>query len=1030
MLFRKRVLQFLAAIVLVFVNHHDIDVSTARLPPKINPDNLSIQFPCRCIESVSMPYTINDLGPQYYTDWFGNTFSGAEMLPFGSSPIWNRKRVQQSASEIFVDSDGRVITNAVWDERGASSSVYYEGDQLFTVEPRFPDGGGNAVTANDTYIYLDVGAAGGNGVGRYFKHNGRPASFIGGQGRDGNIIPVRAESLAITGNRLFVGTDSGEIQIFDISAEDQINPTPLRTINPGLSTDMGVDSQGYVWALHNINNNWQIRRYAPGGREDGSRRIILPDSVVPAGISVDGDRLLIADSGVDQQIKIYTNITTTPQIDTPFGIQGGIFAGREGEVGDQKLFFPGDVGVDDIGNLYIANGSDRQSLVLQSYSPTGELRWQLESHDWQEVADFDPAQPEDVYTPNSVFRLDYNALPGEGWEFAATTLNPFAFPDDPRLHINRLDAAQVRRINGEKYLFASSLEETAIYRFDQETHGEIAIPYALISTSQIHNAWFEQPERGGWIWKDQDYDGQIEADEFYQSDDIAVSRGVPSRGFQILPDGTVIATTGGTVREYFIQEDANGLPDWNFDPTSYQHTFAPQPYLTEVRRALYDEVTDRMYLFGFSEDFSYWDPYEEIDADFNQVGRWGIAISNWSQGNRIPDSNFGEEIQGNWGLELPWDPTADREQIKAVSLAGDYIFAVLGSKSKVPDDLRRPIVFVYEKHNGELVGTMQPSGNVGDRAMVDKPHGINARQLPNGDYVVFAMDNAYAKVMMYRWSPSSGDPGSQSQTPDSGSQPTDDSLQPIDSGAQPTDGSSQVTDGGGSQPSVLPDDPNNNDASVADEPVPDEDFVLSLLGANVSFEELLNDTLTGTYQNDALRGGNGEDELRGLSGNDQLIGAGGDDRLFGYAGNDTLWGGAGNDLLLGGTGDDILRGNIGNDNLHGREGNDTIFGGLGSDNFHLNRPGDGIDSIEDFSSQEDVLTVKSDFLNSPLAVGVLDATAFRRGARAGTSDHRYIYNPNTGDLFADSDGTGPSPQVLLATLQGAPSINHQNILVV
>ncbi|MHC5821752.1 MAG: hypothetical protein ACYT04_39265, partial [Nostoc sp.] len=83
-------------------------------------------------------------------------------------------------------------------------------------------------------------------------------------------------------------------------------------------------------------------------------------------------------------------------------------------------------------------------------------------------------------------------------------------------------------------------------------------------------------------------------------------------------------------------------------------------------------------------------------------------------------------------------------------------------------------------------------------------------------------------------------------------------------------------------------------------------------------------------------------------GNDYLTAAGsqGDYQIYGYEGNDTLIGGSGDDYLVGG------------------DGNDVLTGGPGRDTFVLNYSGGGIDTITDFSSDDDVLQITTPLIKS------------------------------------------------------------------
>jgi Ca2+-binding RTX toxin-like protein len=156
-----------------------------------------------------------------------------------------------------------------------------------------------------------------------------------------------------------------------------------------------------------------------------------------------------------------------------------------------------------------------------------------------------------------------------------------------------------------------------------------------------------------------------------------------------------------------------------------------------------------------------------------------------------------------------------------------------------------------------------------------------------------------------------------------------------------------------------------------------------------------------------LAGGSGNDVVAGSSSNDNLSGGAGKDLLFGSAGNDTLNGGAGNDLLAGGTGSDTF-----------------IFGApLGAGN---------VDTITDFNAIEDkillVNVVPGLFDAIPEGSGTLAAEAFDvvGAGAAATNQTRITYDPTTGALSYDADGTGATAAVQVATLSPNLQLDHTN----
>ena len=102
--------------------------------------------------------------------------------------------------------------------------------------------------------------------------------------------------------------------------------------------------------------------------------------------------------------------------------------------------------------------------------------------------------------------------------------------------------------------------------------------------------------------------------------------------------------------------------------------------------------------------------------------------------------------------------------------------------------------------------------------------------------------------------------------------------------------------------------------------------------------------------------GAGNDVLKGNEIGNELEGNGGDDRLYGYAGADTLEGGPGADRLYGSAGEDTL---------NGGPGNDRLSGGADADVFVFT-PGDGDDTITDFTRGEDKVDLSAFSLEEPI----------------------------------------------------------------
>ena len=140
-------------------------------------------------------------------------------------------------------------------------------------------------------------------------------------------------------------------------------------------------------------------------------------------------------------------------------------------------------------------------------------------------------------------------------------------------------------------------------------------------------------------------------------------------------------------------------------------------------------------------------------------------------------------------------------------------------------------------------------------------------------------------------------------------------------------------------------------------------------------------------------------------------------------------GSAAGQTIRGGGFDDTLRGKQGDDTLAGGDGRDRLFGGADADDFLLaSTDRDDRDTILDFGRGDDRIALDGDVFG--LAEGALAPGRFVIGNAASDANDRLIYNSANGRLFFDADGTGAGAQVLIATLDGAPTLAASDFIVV
>jgi sugar lactone lactonase YvrE len=692
----------------------------------------------------------------YSVSWIGNTFDG--------NPNW----VLQDVADIFVDPDGTLFTNVVWDEGGGNVQAYRDGKIVATAFHTHGWGyeGGEAVAANSKYLFIaqNVDNEGGglkgdswpgkglswSGVSRRMRADIRKgAPFSGGHGKQGDVIqgsflpvvefPAKGKGairgLCATESRLFVSSPfDGEIKVYDV---DTMQPAGFWRVDR--PDKLCLDHDGNLWVLQRpvSGGSWRALHFAADGKPLGEG-IQFAAGVIPSALCIDShDRLLVADAGADQQIKIYDGLGKTPALAATLGVKGGIFAGPiRGQFGDLRFNKPTGVGTDAEGNIYVASSGSVAggSSVIECYTPEGKCAWRATGLTFVDLAAVDPGAEVDVFSKEEHFTLDYSKADGGEWAYRGYTVDPYRYPDDPRLHLSPTNAL-VRRIDGRKFLFVTDMtgEYLHVYRFSPQTDGEIAIPCALFGKSRNgRTAAYppHHPESGEWLWLDKNANGSIDEGEYQASDKKEL-------GVMLTPDdkGSIWSLVGSEIRCLPIQGvDAHGVPMWDFSKA----VVGPKPpELDQVRRIHYCADTNVMLLGG------------NKGADHNQhwkpMGPVLCCYDGWNT----------DRQKLRWQRVLPYETGAKgHESAEPISfdVAGDYLFVAYTRGLKV-DKLKSAFVKAYRLSDGTFVGNLSSEKEFGETGLLDLVQSVSAIRRANGEYVVLLEDDAKAKIVMFRWRP-------------------------------------------------------------------------------------------------------------------------------------------------------------------------------------------------------------------------------------------------------------------------------------
>jgi Ca2+-binding RTX toxin-like protein len=128
----------------------------------------------------------------------------------------------------------------------------------------------------------------------------------------------------------------------------------------------------------------------------------------------------------------------------------------------------------------------------------------------------------------------------------------------------------------------------------------------------------------------------------------------------------------------------------------------------------------------------------------------------------------------------------------------------------------------------------------------------------------------------------------------------------------------------------------------------------------------------------------------------------------------------------------IINGSIGNDRLNGGLGNDKLIGVAGADAFIFDSAlKNNIDTITGFTPKNDQLQLDSHIFTK-LAAGNLAADNFviGIGVKAHDSDDYVLFNPKTGALYYDADGSGGGVAVKFAVLTGVSDLSATDFLII
>ena len=450
---------------------------------------------------------------------------------------------------------------------------------------------------------------------------------------------------------------------------------------------MVADKRGNLWIIQEANNfpiGTTMTTQYPGAvlcyNTNGTYTGIEITGVAnPAALAYDSvnDRLLIADN-TNEDIAIYTDLTTTPTVQSTFGVQGGLYSGANPGLLDDpasggyaRLYGITGIGIDSSGNIYVASGM--QGTDLREFTPSGSLVWMLDGLPFCNTPAIDPGSETDAYAPYWHATLNYaNTAPGSEWSYTGYNWNPSLYGAQPNQSNSQ---AIVRRIGGTVFLYTSgqgAVDYVNIFRYN----GQICVPCGSITNN------------GATIWIDQNGDGVQQSGEVVNGS----SPGYLSRA-TVNQNGDIwLCCLGSTpILRHFICQGLNscGAPIYTYNSGGYVDIPYPSPGQTystwgQNASAHYDAADDIMYLLGPANTRNPNDGTTPGDPMLSYLARYDA----WSTGNRtarwlidLPDPsissvNFPNEVGLPYGCTFEW---------MGLDVAGSniYLAGTLGTGSRL-----------------------------------------------------------------------------------------------------------------------------------------------------------------------------------------------------------------------------------------------------------------------------------------------------------------------------------------------------------
>ena len=429
----------------------------------------------------------------YSTTWLANEFEGG----------WDNT-VNSNMISLVVDPDGTCYTGGMYGEQEACLGRYKDG-QVTTLRPaqRVGDPGVMAAVPGGSEVLYTwentIGIFERTGLGRG-KGSERIGTSIGHDSLRG---------LAVAGDEIFVSSrPDNMIYVLDLKERKVQRKLPFTRPGP-----LAVDAKGVLWA---VEEGWTRGHPCLAIYEKPFRLLGLDSKTgkqvaeitgvgLPSALCADTNgpskaRLLVADNGPDQQVKIFDVSGKQPKLAGTLGTKGGVYAGTPGQMREGKFFGITGVGSDATGNIYTTtNGYPFRVAIPHSMPAISQLKafgqseigkpepkalWSLHCTAFNIMgSSYDPATG-DVYV-GGLARYAFDAKRGLGreWQLDGLTSNPRDDVPSETMWRTFQSSPDIRRIDGQRFLFLSGCASGGYNSFRLDAHGNLGVPVQSVSAS-------------------------------------------------------------------------------------------------------------------------------------------------------------------------------------------------------------------------------------------------------------------------------------------------------------------------------------------------------------------------------------------------------------------------------------------------------------------------------------------------------------------------------------------------------------------